>query len=400
MVTPAVSYYDRINRDCRRVYTGGPVPVETWTPHLWKYGYQVRPESMSNRKRSDGTRPPGPWKNQWAHMRAPVFDVFGLRWEEPTRYYDGCDAAPPDALLGGIWSSSLERRAMLEALTNMKNSKVNLGVMLAEARQTAELMGSAFERIGRSVDAWRKKRPGDLRKWAASGWRGIPSSYLENCYGWTPLLGDVYNSAESLADAWHGSGHQPKFTVAGRGRLTTERTVDWSTSFTSVRTPYKGVQSEQAHVVLCCELPKYLLAPLVQTGLTNPFSVVWEKVPYSFVVDQAYAVGDWLNALDAGAYTTFREGSLSRVKRFEGTSTAEGGSALWAVYPKSSGRFSVGRFERTVIDTLPTFPPLPSFKDPLKLGNVAKGLSLLTQAIKRLEIPKGVLDKIPRYVFK
>lgn len=401
MVTPAINRYDRINRDVTQVYTGGTTPIVTVTPSLWRYGFQKRPESTSNRRRSDGTRPPSPWENSWARASAPVADIYGLHWESSTRIYGATSCAPYDAILPSGFTDRLYNEALLQALTNLKGSKVNLGTMLAEARETAELLGSTAERIAKSIDAWRRRRPGDLKKWSRRGWKGVPQSYLENCYGWTPMLGDVYNSAEALADAWHGSGLQPQFTVAGRARNKAERKLVWGSQFAGMSDEYKGMEEESCHVVLCSILPKYLLAPLVQTGMTNPFEVLWERKPLSFVVDWVYPVGDWLHVLDAGAYTTFREGSVSRVKRYSGTvTTLASNSPLWVVVPTTPGRFDSGRFRREVLYSLPVIPPLPSLKNPLGLTRMAQGLSLLTQAFKRLEIPANVMDKIPRYVWK
>ena len=212
-------------------------------------------------------------------------------------------------------------------------------------------------------------------------------------------MGEVYDSAEALADAWVNSGRKPSFTVAGTATRTFTHTLQWYD--TTVDCPYEGSYRELARVVLCSELPMYLLQPLVQTGITNPFEVAWNVTRASFVVDWFLPVGNWLHTLDAAAYSHFKEGSLSRMQQYDLRAVCKTRTpSRWIVTPTHPGFAQGGRFRRDVIYTLPLFPPLPSLKNPLSLDKVAKASALLTQAFKSLDLPEAVMRRVPRYMFK
>lgn len=386
MVTPVVNSYDY----SLMPYTFWWYDDVQWRPMAsgksrYVQSSHQRPQSVSNPRRRDGTRAPSPWEHDFHYASSATADTRGIAvyWRE--KYTNYCVDAPQVLDVRRQFSKKLENRAMLKALTSLKDSKVNLGVMLAEARQTAQLAATTANRVGRAMEAWADRRPGDLRRLArsvASGTGKIPSSYLEMQYGWAPAIQDVYNSAEALADAWHGSGRSALFTVSGRATSEDEFVLPWYDYMVSQ--PYRGSIKERAQVSLCMELPLTLLEPLVQTGLTNPFEVAWEKVPWSFVADWFVPVGDWLHTLDAGAYASFREGSVSRIYRINAESRAVARSSDYSVSGLSPGFIRSGRFERSVIKTLPTFPPLPSLKNPLSLDHLANGLSLLSQQTKRI----------------
>lgn len=271
--------------------------------------------------------------------------------------------------------------ATLNALVALKNSKVNLGVALAEARQTAELVAAASNRIAKQVDRFSRSKAG-RKAGSPRAWKKIPQAYLELSYGWVPLLSDVDGASKALADAVYGPRRNSlNFTVEGRARSSSEYDLYWRDGI--INATYKGAVEENVLVKLACELPVSLLQPLVQAGLTNPFEVMWEKVPYSFVVDWFLPVGNALSALDAGAYTQFREGSVSHILRL--TAPAVQGKpdkpALYKFSPTMTGTWHGGRFERSVLHTLPMFV-LPRLKSPLSIDKAAKGLSLLSQVFQ------------------
>jgi hypothetical protein len=114
-------------------------------------------------------------------------------------------------------------------------------------------------------------------------------------------------------------------------------------------------------------------------GLTNPALVAWELVPFSFVVDWALPIGDWLSSLDAmlGYDSNNTWSSISTLqRRYWRTVGINGKSGIYTNTNEYSDYCERTRLRRTAAASVP-LPILPSLKDPRSLGHMANGLSLL-----------------------
>lgn len=137
----------------------------------------------------------------------------------------------------------------------------------------------------------------------------------------------------------------------------------------------------QCHYSIVYDLPTGVLQDLNQLGLTNPVEVVWELVPYSFVVDWFLDVGGWVSSLSAAVGVTFVEGSQTLMQKTDlitGFDLVHDSATTVTTYPKR-GWWTAGRMERSVLASLPTPALLPSVKERLGLFHLATGLSLLVQ---------------------
>jgi hypothetical protein len=126
--------------------------------------------------------------------------------------------------------------------------------------------------------------------------------------------------------------------------------------------------------------------PATALGLTNPLAVVWEKVPYSFVVDWFIPISDYLSTLDAtqglvfmkGCKTTFVKGRSTRIE--VGKEYESGGNH------HSMVQHDVAHWERIRVtrESLGTFPSpvFPSFKSPLGVRHALNALALMAQKIR------------------
>ncbi len=345
-----------------------------------------RPASVNNPIRWDKTRAPNAFHHYWWSASPALGRIVA-----DSEYYPGWLYLVTDNLVTPLnrsqamtgYTSGMYERAVMNALLSLKDSKVNLGVALAEARKTAELLGSTSTRVGRQVDSFMDKNWKKLGR--MNSWKKIPAAFLELSYGWIPMMLDVQGSAQALSEIFN-NGNQGAYIVSkgfAKSEYQEERDIAQSTGIG--RFYFLMDFTEFHQITLCYMLPTNLLSEFSSLGLTNPLEVGWELLPYSFVIDWLVPVGDWLSVLDAGAFLEFREGSYSRIQRVKMTNMQLRDVAVGFKNCQFSGRpmtMRGGTFDRSVLTSAPSasFPPL---KKTLSLDKMAKGLSLLTQVFKK-----------------
>jgi hypothetical protein len=121
------------------------------------------------------------------------------------------------------------------------------------------------------------------------------------------------------------------------------------------------------------------------TGISNPASVIWEKLPWSFVVDWFLPVGTFLNNLDYASGLEFHRGWISTKLVSSANATIADGKAdssgVHQNYTGGSDSIHGESYEREVLGSFPAVP-LPRLKNPLSLTHVANALSLLATAFR------------------
>ncbi len=170
---------------------------------------------------------------------------------------------------------------------------------LAEGR---EAFGMILKRIGSLTSFARAVRKGhfgdamdalDLartasnkRKWVKA--KGASSKWLEFHFGWSPLIGDIYDGAEVLTGTWRDG--PVSASSSGRFRHVYPPPGDYS----------KGHVDDIRYRVRCAAVVRITnpnLYQLSQWGLTNPLEVAWELVPFSFVVDWFTNLGSMIGSM-------------------------------------------------------------------------------------------------------
>lgn len=277
--------------------------------------------------------------------------------------------------------NGLRQQAEVDALSKLKDQSVNLALAFAERDQLANLVGTTASRIAR---AYRYVRKGDFRKAShelGKSWKKSTRSWLELQYAWKPLLGDVHGSVKELQGT-----DLSQWLVTVKGKKSS-REVIVRDSVTTASVPMQMIVKvfQGSFVRLDYHPTDGFMNTLTRLGLTNPAVLAWELLPYSFVVDWFWPVGDWLNVLDATAGFNFTGGSYSNVTRSELRSVS-----LGKMTPPSilvSNRMEGGRgrsicLNRTRYTSSP-LPRPPGLKNPVSLGHMANGLSLLAEAFGR-----------------
>jgi hypothetical protein len=286
---------------------------------------------------------------------------------------------------GDIGDLDIANKSLIKARLKLKSSDINLGVAFAERKQTANLLGSTATRLAKSFSHLKR---GNLRK--AMNELGIsskkreprgsnvPNKWLELQYGWKPFLSDVYGAGRALEGRDKGDWRVTvKAKVSGETR---EYAVMRGSIFAGTTS---AVVKNLSFTRIDCLPENEGTISLVSLGVTNPALIVWEKVPFSFIVDWAFPIGNWLDSLDAHlGYENF-SGSTSVLTRAEWVDQGSNDSdSFWSYQNQYAGRKRVVVLERTPFTDIP-LPSFPRIKDPASLGHMANGLALLAGAFGR-----------------
>lgn len=179
-------------------------------------------------------------------------------------------------------------------LSKVRQHDFNAGVFLGTVHETKEL---TIGTLGTLWRAYRAARHGDVKsvmrllrihskpaKWpkeAASRW-------LELQYGWKPLVNDVYEAWKALDVQRTRKKYADRVVVSKKCRNLYDESA-------------QGVSQRRRGGVVTI---KKILYEMTDTshdatllGLTDPLSVAWELLPYSFVVDWFIPIGTYLENL-------------------------------------------------------------------------------------------------------
>lgn len=271
--------------------------------------------------------------------------------------------------------------------TRIKDQQVNLAQAIAERRQTSKLF---YDVVKRLVQFWLKLKTanllGAMRVLMPTSAKQLASDHLAIQYGIRPLLSDLEGIAKTLAG--------PKaieFDVIVRQRLNVPRALVgvysgpagvlqyadsvYSEGYTEVKYKYRCRIDSPSDAVL---------QTFTALGLGNLQTLAWELTPFSFVVDWALPIGNYLNSMDAfNAITVVHASKTVFSKEYVTFKRVFGGTASgWKV---SAGTFGFVnervKCVRTLLSTPPVLP-LPSFKDPVSTLHIANALALLVQLRK------------------
>jgi hypothetical protein len=295
---------------------------------------------------------------------------------------------------------TVQRNKAIERLRGKATGETaNLSESLATINKTFDMIGSNARRIAGAFIAVKKlnfKAAGDIlwangtSKWrkgaAPSHTQGLARNWLELQYGWKPLLNDIHYAVEAigklvLPDATVGSvkasasheeiasgvlepnyvGHPP---LCGSWHKVTRTTTRFGLRY-RVSNPLRAFAS--------------------QSGFTNPVSLAWELLPFSFVVDWFLPIGPYLESFDSwgglelldGWETTFTRCEIGYSRYYAG-STWPDGDVHVNEYWEQTGKMEQDEILLTR-SKLSGFPSLgfPDFKNPFSTGHALNGVALL-----------------------
>jgi hypothetical protein len=257
---------------------------------------------------------------------------------------------------------------------------VNLGVVLAEAHKTSDFILDTMDRFGEFAWAVRRGNVRGMRE-AFSG-RGLSGRvpgrkdedlvdfaklrkdfgdrWLAYKYGWTPMLMDIDGAIKSFNQLIVSEGLH--IEASGKYHSRDEYTEPGSKGKV---TYLKRTQCKMDFVVKDVGF----LARVNGIGITNPALVVWELVPYSFVVDWFLPIGNYLEALNAFDGLELANGHQITIVKADFFINFNRNTRVGNQRQEWSGvrRREVCVFDRKTIVAPP--PPTLSFKSPVNARN-------------------------------
>lgn len=198
-----------------------------------------------------------------------------------------------------------------DAFLALKKGRVDkalkaLEVSAAVKRQKRELWAKRRPKEARA----KGYKPRQRRRWDKP--KDLSSTWLEYHFGWEPMMQDIYNACKSITGA---QPYELDLTASASRNEKARGGHDpdkWNVSYDHKWFVKMGCRVSVSN-------PNTFLAS--QLGLLNPFSVAWELVPFSFVVDWFTSVGSVLGSMTnfAGltvtqAYTTYGFSGSSHIE--------------------------------------------------------------------------------------
>lgn len=295
----------------------------------------------------------------------------------------------------------LQNKALGKLPARMNGASFNLPLFLAEFRKTvsmvtnaAEILTKAIHEYGNLSKGLSKAQKKDLLPW---------NKWLEYRYGWRLAVKDIYDGLCTIHDIR---------TFGIRQRVTATATLE---------TNYKGltpiVSSQMANpfsdifdwsgtieydaterlfvkLVLNYKESSPALQTLQQLGVTNPMNLLWELIPYSFVVDWFIPVGDYLSSLDRFLGKEFVSGCwcIGSEWDFKHRVTALQSRKYPAITVPSFkcnwSRFRTRYYRRSAIYTFPS-TSLPTLNVNVNVNRMTDALAMLLQRKRSLNGFKG-----------
>lgn len=223
----------------------------------------------------------------------PTYNGWPAVWLHTAGKVDGRD----DNMVPGssTWQAA-RNRAYAELVEAVNGEESNLGTFAAEWRESFGMLGKRFFGLYKAYSLLRKgKFRKALNALGVSPKRKHRNKYesavheasglwLEYWFGWSPMLNDIHGAMVQLTQPLPQGVRQ-----RGRGRDSQYRHQVNTYFFTGTKWYDCRVQTGARFSLSNPNL--YLLS---QLGIINPATVLWEIIPFSFLVDWVFNVSSFI----------------------------------------------------------------------------------------------------------
>lgn len=249
-------------------------------------------------------------------------------------------------------------------LDKIKRQNVNLAQAMVEFRQTADLFLSLSQELLQGWRALRRLHFGELYRDLKRS-REFSKKWIEFQFGLLPLVSDIEGLANSLHDKLRdGSWIHVEQSVTKTERKSNTR----SDPAGNGKLIDDGTCMHTAKLKARYKIQDEFIDDLKRFGFSNAAALGWEVIPFSFVVDWAIGIGDWLNRLDAltGTSELIVNQSYSETLTYQTTSERNGATSSF---------MSITRGRAQSANNLPL--PFPRYDPSKSLRKIVTGLSLI-----------------------
>jgi hypothetical protein len=384
----------------KKTWNGGNSPTIPWREDPLKFWTFDVPDGRGGYKRKKFRLHGTPRVNRSAYENGYTMELTKtLDCLFEGRNYETCRVNPPNPLhtqdyyLGHfssagfsayhprMWDANDENDLIGNLREAIQGAEFNMAISLAEGKASLATVTDAARRIALSA---KKLRKGDFKGAArtfagSSNKRGknisrsevtedwFASNWLQLRYGWMPLVQDVFSAMNHLA---HLQNRRVSMVYRGSKKLKQDAasaSPSWTVHGASIQAA--TIKAKITHI-----------NELALLGLTDPLSVAWELVPYSFVFDWFVPVGNYLSAsaLNRSITATY---VISRYDKID-ISGASSTSADHAFYALGEWRHLSIKVNREVVSQLNV--PAPVIKDRSQIPSWAKAITSIALLIQSL----------------
>jgi hypothetical protein len=257
--------------------------------------------------------------------------------------------------------SEMNREALSAVYVRAADGYANVANMLAQADKTismgSSILGSflSLYRSLRKLDSQRAKLAAlGLRKEARTAARHASELWLSYVYGVSPLISDISKIAGEVSsqDSWR--------TYSARAVRTLPRTVN--TNLQAAKTEMSEnvsiVVKYQVTMSCAIDIPSFS----VRHGFLTPAATVWEVIPFSFIFDWIYPLGNYLQAHKVFNYNVMwaHRSQLVKYSRSYGRTfgfVEKGTSSPFIIGGKPQYASINGvTFDRSILTSIPAMP--------------------------------------------
>lgn len=248
----------------------------------------------------------------------------------------------------------------------LAENKAQMATTFAERQQTIDLVADKLEKVFRAYRDVKRGNPNRAaRRLGLKSHRArskqASGQWLELQYGWLPLIGDVHtmlNFNTPIRNSIYGVGRTNE-------QLSYSKSLYGIGKF-NINASYWSIVKYGADV----HVSDPALAFSQRAGLLNPAVVAWELMPFSFVIDWAVPIGDYLDNLTATVGLSFTNTYRSHQAVIEVNAKSDIDEAT-----QKPAKFN--GFARETYRNLVAFPsPSLSIKNPLSPTHLANALAL------------------------
>jgi hypothetical protein len=219
----------------------------------------------------------------------------------------------PTSLFDTYWDSRKETKLLAKLLRKSKGHQFNMGVALAEVDKLAGTIAGTIKNLAYGVvDLSRLRFDRFARRFGTSPpsakrvkklqFLDISGRFLEMRYAWAPAIDDAFEACMAFESLSNGP-RQQVFKASDFKEVSYSAPGNYRKDETKLlfRRTYTYEMYE--------EMEAYR-----QMGLANPLSILWERLPWSFVLDWFLPVGNYLELI---GQVPFMKGRFMRTDTVE-----------------------------------------------------------------------------------